>query len=79
MVSTASDSIKHPYYDTTTLCPFCSRLLPGAVFGRNNAVYLSRSCPEHGAIEALVCSDANWFEGLRRFDPSGGFHPRAHA
>jgi uncharacterized radical SAM superfamily Fe-S cluster-containing enzyme len=33
-------------------------------------VYLSCSCPEHGEIEALVCSDVNWFEGLRRFDVS---------
>ncbi len=56
------------YYDTTTLCPVCSRLLPGSVFGRDGAVYLSRECPEHGAIEALVCSDVNWFEGLQRFD-----------
>jgi len=29
---------------------------------------LSRECPEHGEIEALVCSDVSWFEGLRRFD-----------
>jgi uncharacterized radical SAM superfamily Fe-S cluster-containing enzyme len=61
-------SPKHRYYKTTTLCPTCSRLLPGIVFGRDHAVYLSRVCPEHGHIEALVCSDSNWFEGLQRFD-----------
>jgi uncharacterized radical SAM superfamily Fe-S cluster-containing enzyme len=36
--------------------------LRGEVFGRDEAVYLSRECPEHGRIEALVCSDINWFE-----------------
>ncbi len=68
MMSAHSASAKRSYYSTTTLCPFCSRLLPGEVFGQDGAVYLSRSCPEHGDIEALVCSDTRWFEGLQRFD-----------
>jgi 7,8-dihydro-6-hydroxymethylpterin dimethyltransferase len=78
MISKASTSAKHPYYRTTTLCPLCARLLPGEVFARDGAVYLSRSCPEHGDLEALVCSDTEWFEGLRRFDvaPIKPAHPR---
>jgi len=78
MIPTASTPIKHPYYSTTTLCPFCSRLLPGEVFGRDKSVYLSRECPEHGSIEALICSDINWFEGLKRFDvaPVKPAHPQ---
>ncbi len=78
MFSTIRTPAPRRYYDTTTLCPVCSRLLPGNVFGRNGAVYLSRECPEHGAIEALVCSDVNWFEGLQRFDvpPIKPSHPR---
>lgn len=69
---------KHTYYHTTTLCPVCSRLLPGEVFGEDGAVYLSRSCPEHGAIKALVCSDIGWFENLKRFDvePIKPLHPQ---
>ena len=52
--------------------------MPGEVFGRDKAVYLSRECPEHGRIEALVCSDINWFEGLKRFDvaPIKPAHPQ---
>jgi uncharacterized radical SAM superfamily Fe-S cluster-containing enzyme len=78
LTTTASVSTKHRYYGTTTLCPHCSRLLPGEVFGRDKAVYLSRECPEHGPIEALVCSDVNWFEGLKRFDvaPIKPVHPQ---
>jgi uncharacterized radical SAM superfamily Fe-S cluster-containing enzyme len=78
MTSTAPTSLKRRYYGTTTLCPFCSRLLPGEVFGRNGAVYLSRACPEHGELEGLVCSDITWFEGLQRFDvtPIKPAHPR---
>jgi len=78
MIPTTSTATKRPYYGTTTLCPFCSRLLPGEVFGRDAAVYLSRECPEHGHIEALVCSDIDWFEGLKRFDvaPIKPAHPQ---
>ena len=78
IATTTSTSAKRQYYDTTTLCPFCSRLLPGEVFGRDEAVYLSRECPEHGRIEALVCSDSNWFEGLKQFDvaPIKPAHPQ---
>jgi uncharacterized radical SAM superfamily Fe-S cluster-containing enzyme len=76
--TTTTTQAKQLYYGTTTLCPFCSKLLPGEVYGRDEAVYLSRECPEHGRIEALVCSDINWFEGLKRFDvaPIKPAHPQ---
>ena len=78
MRSITTTPTRRAYYSTTTLCPFCSKLLPGEVFKRDGAVYLSRSCPEHGQIEALVCSDVNWFEGLERFDvaPIKPAHPQ---
>ena len=78
MIPTAATPARRSYYNTTTLCPVCSKLLPGEVYGRNGAVYLSRSCPEHGNVEALVCSDINWFEGLKRFDvaPIKTAHPQ---
>ena len=56
------------YYETTTMCPHCGKLVPGEVYGRDGAVFLGRSCPEHGPVEALVCSDVGWFESLPRFD-----------
>ncbi len=78
MTPIPSAPVTRSYYATTTICPFCSRLLPGEVFGRDGAVYLSRSCPDHGNIEALVCSDQNWFESLPRFDvtPIKPAHPQ---
>lgn len=68
MIPTTAAAARRAFYHTTTLCPLCSKLLPGEVYGRDGAVYLSRSCPEHGDLEALVCSDINWFESLKRFD-----------
>lgn len=78
MIPTTATLPRRSYYHTTTLCPVCSKLLPGEVYARAGAVYLSRSCPEHGDIEALVCSDINWFEGLKRFDvaPIKPAHPQ---
>ena len=59
------------------------KLLPGEVFSRDRAVYLSRTCPEHGEVEALVCSDVTWFDRLPKFDakpdrPTKTQHKKVH-
>jgi len=56
------------YYRTTTLCPTCGRLLPGEVRATESGVVLTRTCPEHGRLTGLVCSDVGWYEGLGKFD-----------
>lgn len=56
------------YYATTSMCPHCSKMLPGEMIGRGGRVYVSRTCPEHGLIEGLACSDQAWFEQLGKFD-----------
>jgi 7,8-dihydro-6-hydroxymethylpterin dimethyltransferase len=56
------------YYTTTTLCPTCEKLLPGKVEALDDGVFVTRTCPEHGRFEGLVCSDPGWFDSLPRFD-----------
>ncbi len=53
--------------DPVSLCPRCLRTLPARHVERDGRVYLSRTCPAHGPFEALVCSDARWYEWSRRF------------
>ena len=67
------------YYHTTTLCPLCEKLLPGVVQSRNGGVFVSRVCPDHGTLDALVCSDIAWYESLPKFDvaPEKPSNPRA--
>lgn len=55
-------------YETMTMCPRCERLLPGAVVAREGGVFVTRTCPEHGRSDGLVCSDIGWWENLPRFD-----------
>lgn len=39
---------------TLSLCPFCFRRVPAQRIARDGAVYLRKSCPEHGAIEDVL-------------------------
>jgi uncharacterized radical SAM superfamily Fe-S cluster-containing enzyme len=52
---------------TRALCPSCRRLLPAETLERDGRVLLRRHCPEHGAVETLVLSDADWWHFSRRF------------
>lgn len=43
---------------TTSVCPRCLMKVPATVFERGGAVYLEKSCREHGREEVLLSSDA---------------------
>lgn len=62
------DQVTHSK-STTSACPRCLRKVPARVFERDGRVYLAKECPEHGAEEALLASDAAlyWNAG-----PEGG-------
>lgn len=40
--------------NTKSVCPVCLRALPAKLTARGDAVYISRTCPEHGAFSGLV-------------------------
>ena len=64
------------YYQTRSMCPECTELVPGAVVAREGRVLVTRDCPEHGVFDGVVCSDQSWYEGLEPFDVDG-IRPRA--
>jgi 7,8-dihydro-6-hydroxymethylpterin dimethyltransferase len=39
---------------TTSLCPHCFRRIPALRIAKNEAVYLRKSCPEHGDLEDVL-------------------------
>lgn len=46
---------------TASLCPHCLRRVPALRVRNGNAVYLERSCPDHGAIDpVLLWKDEPW-------------------
>lgn len=50
---------------TSSLCPYCFRILPAIVIERNGSLYIRRVCPEHGEVEEIYYSDS---ELLKRFE-----------
>lgn len=52
---------------TKSLCPVCLRAIDGQIVSRGNAVYLEKSCPEHGPMEQRIWPDAEHYEWMRTF------------
>jgi len=50
--------------ETTSLCPHCFRPVAARRTVKNNAVYLEKKCPEHGALEDVLL----WRNDPRHFD-----------
>ncbi len=62
--------VKH----TSSLCPYCYRILPAIVFEREGKIYIRRICPEHGEIEEIYWGDAELyykFEKWRKYEGRG--------
>uniref|UniRef100_A0A7C2Z9S7 Radical SAM protein n=1 Tax=Ignisphaera aggregans TaxID=334771 RepID=A0A7C2Z9S7_9CREN len=56
---------------TSSLCPQCFRILPAAIIEREGALYIRRTCPEHGEVEELYYSDAEMFKRIERYTYDG--------
>jgi 7,8-dihydro-6-hydroxymethylpterin dimethyltransferase len=50
---------------TKSLCPVCNEVIEADIVEDNGAIWLDRTCPEHGAFHDLYWSDAEMY---RRFD-----------
>jgi len=49
--------------DTTSLCTTCKRGVEASLWERDGRVFMRKACPEHGATEVLISSDAAWYHG----------------
>ena len=56
---------------TESICPRCRRVLAAELVVREGKVVLSRSCPDHGAFDAVVYGDAERYAEIQRFDKPG--------
>jgi 7,8-dihydro-6-hydroxymethylpterin dimethyltransferase len=56
---------EHTFLGTTqSLCPACMKVIPAKIVVREGRVYFQKRCPEHGAREDFVCSDARHYDRL---------------
>ena len=46
---------------TMSTCPECLKVLPVQVVFQDNQVFFLKHCPEHGASQALVSEDAEYY------------------
>ena len=46
---------------TKSICPTCLSAITGDVYRRSGAVFMDKTCPEHGAFTALLASDARHY------------------
>ena len=54
-----------PIKRTKSLCPVCGKLLDAEIIEEGGAIWICRTCPEHGYAKNLYWSDAEMY---RRFD-----------
>jgi 7,8-dihydro-6-hydroxymethylpterin dimethyltransferase len=60
-----------PIASTQSICPHCRQVLDATMVVRDGRVVLSRECPDHGRIEAVVYGDAERFVEIQRFNKPG--------
>ncbi len=56
---------------TSTLCPYCMRLLPGRIVERDGKIYIRKVCPEHGEFEELYYGDARLYYRMMKYEETG--------
>jgi len=61
---------KHVAY-TTSVCPYCERLLPAVIYEKDGRIYIRKTCPTHGTIEELYFSSARQYYRFMRYEEEG--------
>jgi uncharacterized radical SAM superfamily Fe-S cluster-containing enzyme len=64
---------------TESICPRCRRVLAAALVVRDGTVVLTRTCPDHGAFDAVVYGDAERYVEIQRFDKPGDEPQSTHS
>ena len=57
--------------ETQSLCPECLKILSATIFERDNKVWITKKCPEHGEFEELFVAVDRKSKLYRR---KGGLH-----
>jgi len=68
----STDADAEPLAETTSLCPDCLERVPGQYEAREEAVYLTRTCPDHGTASRKVWGSLDHWEWAADLDPDYG-------
>lgn len=53
------------------ICPLCLKKVQAQVIEMEGKIYLRKCCSVHGLSDALICSDADWFNKSKSFNKPG--------
>lgn len=53
--------------NTITRCPVCAQEIEGQLILKDNKIYITRNCPEHGPYEFKVSDHGEWYADLDNF------------
>jgi MoaA/NifB/PqqE/SkfB family radical SAM enzyme len=57
-------------HDTVSLCNHCYRHIPGVIFERDDKIWLTKKCMNHGIMEEVVEVDTEFYYSLTKTNPS---------
>ena len=49
-------------HETASICPECNRTIPALVFEKDDKIWMSKTCPDHGICEELYFGSAKMFK-----------------
>lgn len=52
---------------TQSVCPVCLKVIEGEIIRRNKAVYMTKTCPEHGTFTAYIWPDEDHYRWMNSF------------
>ncbi len=58
-------------HETASICPECNRTIPALVFERDEKIWLTKTCPDHGICEELYFGSARLFKKFARYFHDG--------
>ena len=58
-------------HETASICPECNRTIPALVFERDEKIWLTKTCPEHGICEELYFGSARMFKKFAKYFHDG--------
>ena len=55
-------------FDTTTsFCPICKKVIEADIVEKNGAMFMQKTCPEHGSFEVKIAKYAWYYKGLNSY------------
>lgn len=59
----------YTYYDyTISLCPECLKRVGAKIIIENDAVFMTKRCPDHGFFKTKIASDVPYYKNIRNYN-----------